>query len=298
MREADAWAAMKDARLVSAEHVQEAIDAQRRRAGRAREHILEDVRHGITLIDTVGVKVGQVNGLSVVRSGEQAFGLTVRITARAWVGKGEVIDIEREVELGGPLHAKGVLILSGFLGARYAKRSPLSLTASLVFEQSYAGVEGDSASLAEACALLSALADMPLKQSIAVTGSMNQHGQVQAIGGVNDKIEGFFDVCAERGLTGGQGVLIPSSNARHLMLRSEVTAAVEAGTFHVWTVDTLDDALELLVGRDAGLEDEQGRFPEGTINAAVDARLQRFAESSRRFQAAERGQASKDSAER
>lgn len=298
MREADALASMKDARLVSAEHVQGAIDAQRRRAGRPREHILEDVRHGITLIDTAGAKVGQVNGLSVVRSGDQAFGLTVRITARAWVGKGEVIDIEREVELGGPLHAKGVLILSGFLGARYARRSPLSLTASLVFEQSYAGVEGDSASLAEACALLSALADMPLKQSIAVTGSMNQHGQVQAIGGVNDKIEGFFDVCAERGLTGGQGVLIPSSNARHLMLRSEVTAAVEAGTFHVWAVDTLDDALELLAGRDAGIEDEHGAFPEGTINAAVDARLQKFAESSRRFQAAERDQGSRDSAER
>lgn len=298
MREADALASMKDARLVSAEHVQGAIDAQRRRAGRPREHILEDVRHGITLIDTAGAKVGQVNGLSVVRSGDQAFGLTVRITARAWVGKGEVIDIEREVELGGPLHAKGVLILSGFLGARYARRSPLSLTASLVFEQSYAGVEGDSASLAEACALLSALADMPLKQSIAVTGSMNQHGQVQAIGGVNDKIEGFFDVCAERGLTGGQGVLIPSSNARHLMLRSEVTAAVEAGTFHVWAVDTLDDALELLAGRDAGIEDEHGAFPEGTINAAVDARLQKFAESSRRFHAAERDQGSRDSAER
>ena len=283
MREADARAGMTNSRLISAEHVQAAIDAQEERAGRVRARILEDLRHGITLIDTAGARVGQVNALSVVRSGEHAFGLTVRITAQAWVGRGEVLDIEREVELGGPLHSKGVLILGGLLGARYATQHPLSLSASLVFEQSYAGVEGDSASLAEACALWSALSSLPVKQSIAITGSMNQHGEVQAIGGVNEKIEGFFDICCERELTGSQGVVIPSSNARHLMLKSEVVAAVGAGKFHVWTAETLDDALELLMGRAAGQSDPQGHFPEGTINGAVERRLTQFAESSRRL---------------
>lgn len=283
MREADAIARKSGAHHVSSYHVQAAIDAQLRRSGRVRQHILEDVRQGITLIDCGGAKVGQVNGLSVVKSGEHSFGLTVRITARAWVGKGELIDIEREVELGGPLHSKGVLILSGLLAARYATKHPLSLSASLVFEQSYASVEGDSASLAEACALMSALADMPIDQGIAVTGSLSQHGDVQAIGGVNDKIEGFFDVCRVRGLSGSQGVVIPSSNARHLMLKSELRAAVQAGQFHVWTAETLDDALSLLLGRDAGQRDAHGSFPDGSVNGAIAARLRAFAESSRRF---------------
>jgi lon-related putative ATP-dependent protease len=283
MREADAIARTSGAHCVSADHVQAALDAQLRRSGRVRQHILEDIRQGITLIDCAGGKTGQVNGLSVVKSGEHSFGLTVRITARAWVGKGELVDIEREVELGGPLHSKGVLILSGLLAARYATTHPLSLSASLVFEQSYASVEGDSASLAEACALMSALADMPVNQSIAVTGSLSQHGDVQAIGGVNEKIEGFFDVCCVRGLSGSQGVVIPSSNARHLMLKSELLASVQAGQFHVWTADTLDDALSLLLGRDAGQADAQGNYPPGSVNGAIAARLRAFAESSRRF---------------
>jgi lon-related putative ATP-dependent protease len=283
MREADAAARTNGSHLVSATHVQAAIDAQLRRSGRVRQHILEDVRQGITLIDCSGSKIGQVNGLSVVRSGEQSFGLTVRITAQAWIGKGELIDIEREVELGGPLHSKGVLILSALLAARHATTHPLSLSASLVFEQSYAGVEGDSASLAEACALMSALADMPVNQSIAVTGSLSQHGEVQAIGGVNEKIEGFFDLCRVRGLTGSQGVVIPSSNARHLMLKSELLAAVESDEFHVWTVETLDEALSLLLARNVGERDAHGRFPEGSINGAIAARLRVFSEHSRRF---------------
>jgi lon-related putative ATP-dependent protease len=283
MREADAFAKLSSSPLVLSGHVQAAIDAQLRRSGRVRQHILEDIREGITLIDCTGTKIGQVNALSVVRSGEHGFGLTVRITARAWVGKGGLLDIEREVQLGGALHSKGVLILSGFLAARYALNTPLSLSASLVFEQSYAGVEGDSASLAEACALMSALAGMPVKQSIAITGSINQHGDVQAIGGVNEKIEGFFDACSVHGLTGSQGAVIPSSNARHLMLRGDVLAAARAGQFHVWTIDTLDEALEILLGRDAGQSDEHGNFPDGTINGAVAARLKAFAESSRRF---------------
>lgn len=288
MREADSHARRAEATLVTAEHVQQAIDTQLRRGGRVRARILEDVRQGVTLIDTTGAKVGQVNGLSVVKSGEHMFGLTVRITARTWVGKGDVIDIERDVELGGPLHSKGVLICKALLGARYATEGPLSLSASLVFEQSYAFVEGDSATLAEACALLSALADLPVQQSLAITGSMNQHGEVQAIGGVNEKIEGYFDICSERGLSGSQGVVIPASNARHLMLNSHVTAAVRAGKFQIWTVETLDDALQLLMGRDAGQRDERGRFPDGTINAAVQLRLRHFAESARRFHDGER----------
>ncbi len=291
MREADSHARRAGASLVAAEHVQQAIDTQLRRAGRVRARILEDVRHGVTLIDTTGARVGQVNGLSVVKSGEHMFGLTVRITARTWVGKGEVIDIERDVELGGPLHSKGVLICKALLGARYATEGPLSLSASLVFEQSYAFVEGDSATLAEACALLSALADLPVLQSLAITGSMNQHGEVQAIGGVNEKIEGYFDVCSERGLTGSQGVVIPASNARHLMLDSKVIAAVRAGKFKIYTVETLDDALELLMERDAGQHDERGHFPEGTINGAVERRLRYFAESGRRFHDSERARA-------
>jgi predicted ATP-dependent protease len=273
--------------VVAREHVQKAIDDQRRRAGSARARLLESIRHGVILIDSAGGRVGQVNGLSVVKSGEHYFGQVVRITARAWIGRGDVIDIERDVELAGPLHAKGVLICKALLGARYATETPLSLSASLVFEQSYGGVERDSASIAEACALLSALAEQPILQSIAVTGSMNQHGQVQAIGGVNEKIEGFFEVCSERGLTGSQGVVIPGINARHLMLHHSVIAAVRAGKFHIWGVDTLDEAIELLTGRQAGQRDPRGLYPEGSINRAVQERLKGFAETSRRFRHAE-----------
>ena len=206
--------------MVSAAHVQAAIDAQIRRASRVRERIQEDIRRGTVLIDTRGEAVGQVNGLSVLQLGGYAFGRPSRITARVRLGNGSVVDIEKEVALGGPIHSKGVLILSGFLGQRFASERPLSLAASLVFEQSYSGVEGDSASCAELVALLSALAEVPVQQGRAITGSVNQHGQVQPIGGVNEKIEGFFDVCRPRGLTGEQGVLIPASNVKHLMLRA------------------------------------------------------------------------------
>jgi lon-related putative ATP-dependent protease len=282
MREADTYAQAAGEALVSQAHVQQAIDAQRKRAGRMRSRLLEDVRHGVTLLDTTGARVGQVNGLSVLQSGEHAFGQVMRITARVWVGKGEVVDIERDVELAGPLHSKGVLICKGLLGARYATEFPLSLAASLVFEQSYGLVEGDSASLGEACALLSALADLPVSQGVAVTGSLNQHGDVQPVGGVNEKVEGFFEVCQEHGLTGTQGVILPATNRRHLMLSGEVTAAVRDGRFHVWTVDTVDDAMQLLTGRPAGARDERGCYPEGTVHWAVQERLRRFSEASRR----------------
>ncbi len=250
---------------------------QERRAGRLRERVLEEIRNGTLMIDSSGLHVGQVNGLTVVDLGSFAFGHPVRITARARVGQGSVVDIEREVELGGPIHSKGVLILSGFLSARYARESPLSLSASLVFEQAYGGVEGDSASVAELLAILSALAHVPLLQAIAVTGSVNQHGEVQPVGGINEKIEGFFDVCRARGLTGAQGVMIPQPNARHLMLRRDVVDAVAAGRFHVWPVHTVDEGTELLTGLQAGERGGDGRFPAGSVNAMIEERLLHFA---------------------
>jgi predicted ATP-dependent protease len=193
------------------------------------------------------------------------------------MGKGEVVNIEREVELSGPIHSKGVLILAGFLGARYASNRPLSLTASLVFEQSYSGVEGDSASSAELYALLSAIAEVPVRQSHAVTGSVNQHGQVQAIGGVNEKIEGFFDICKARGLTGDQGVLIPVSNVKNLVLRQDVIDAVKAGRFQIYPIENVDQGIEVLTGMPAGEPDEEGMYPADTINGRVQARLEELA---------------------
>jgi predicted ATP-dependent protease len=222
-----------------------------------------------------------VNGLSVAELGGFRFGQPSRITARVRLGRGQVVDIDREVELSGPIHSKGVLILSGFLGARYAAERPLSLSASLVFEQNYSGVDGDSASSAELYALLSAIAQVPIKQSLAVTGSVDQRGDVQVIGGVNEKIEGFFDVCRRRGLTGEQGVLIPASNVQHLMLRQDVIEAVERGEFHVYPVKTVDEGIELLTGLPAGEPDESGSYPEGTVNGMVERRLTELAEKLR-----------------
>ncbi len=283
LSEADYWAGQNGNDAVTVDDVQRAIDAQIRRADRLRDRVQERIERGVLLIDTEGAHVGQVNGLSVIALGNYAFGRPSRITARVRLGKGEVVDIEREVELGGPLHSKGVMILSGFLGARYAQDRPLSLSASLVFEQSYGGVEGDSASLAELCTLLSALSEVALKQSLAVTGSVDQHGRVQPIGGVNEKVEGFFDVCQARGLTGDQGVLIPKANVEHLMLRSDVIEAVEQGQFGIYAVETVDEALELLTGLEAGERDEEGNFPVGSVNQQVEARLVELAEKQRAF---------------
>jgi lon-related putative ATP-dependent protease len=283
LREADYWAKQSGDSTVQAEHVQQAIEAQIYRADRIRERVQESIQRDIVLIDTEGEGIGQVNGLSVLMLGNFAFGRPSRITARVRLGKGNVVDIEREVDLGGPLHSKGVLILSGFLGARYAEQQPLSLSASLVFEQSYGGVDGDSASSAELYALLSAIADVPIRQSFAVTGSVNQHGVVQAIGGVNEKIEGFFDVCKTRGLNGQQGVLIPASNIQHLMLRQDVVEAVEAGQFHVYPVETIDQGIEILTGRSAGEPDEAGEYPEGSLNYLVKQRLTELAEQRQAF---------------
>jgi lon-related putative ATP-dependent protease len=278
LRESDYWARNAGKTLVGAEDVQRAIDAQIHRVDRVRQRLLEEVLHGTILIDTQGEKTGQVNGLSVIELGQFSFGRPSRITARTRMGKGEVIDIEREVELSGPIHSKGVLILSAFLGARYAPHHPLSLSASLVFEQSYGAVEGDSASSAELYALMSALSGLPIKQSLAVTGSVNQHGQVQAIGGVNEKIEGFFDLCKARGHLGEQGVIIPASNVRHLMLRQDVVEAVRNGQFRIYAVETIDQGIEILAGVPAGERNEAGNFAEGSVNARVEARLIELAE--------------------
>jgi lon-related putative ATP-dependent protease len=281
LRESDYWASVAGRAVIQTEDVQHAIDRGEQRRDRIRERLREEVLRGTLLIDSAGTRVGQVNGLAVAELGGFAFGMPRRITARARFGAGRVLDIERESELGGPIHSKGVLILSGFLAGRYVPNEPLSLAASLVFEQSYGGIEGDSASSAELYALLSALADVPIRQSVAVTGSVNQQGDVQAIGGVNEKIEGFFDLCQARGLTGEQGVLVPASNVQHLMLRADVIEAVAAGRFHVYPVATIDQGIERLTGIAAGERGPGGAYPPGSINARVERRLAEFAERSK-----------------
>jgi lon-related putative ATP-dependent protease len=283
LRESDYWAGQAQHEVIEAEDVQRTIDEHIRRASRVKERMQESILRDVVLIDTVGEAVGQINGLSVISVGNYAFGRPSRITARVQMGKGEVIDIERRVELGGPIHSKGVFILAGFLGSRFAVDRPLSLSASIVFEQSYAGVDGDSASSAELYALLSALADEPITQSYAVTGSVNQHGHVQAIGGVNEKIEGFFDICTARGLTGDQGVLIPESNVQHLMLREDVRRAVEKGDFNIYAVSHVDQGIEILTGIAAGKRQEDGTFPEGTINHKVVTKIEEMARRQRKF---------------
>lgn len=283
LQEADHWAGQAERERITGNDVARAVDERRRRSARVRERLLESIARDIILIATEGVAIGQVNGLSVSRIGTHSFGRPTRITARTRLGSGKVIDIEREVALGGPLHSKGVLILSGFLAARYAPDVPVSLHASLVFEQSYAGIDGDSASSAELYALLSALSEAPIRQSFAVTGSVNQFGGVQAIGGVNEKIEGFFDICSERGLTGDQGVLIPVANVKHLMLREDVVDACAKGQFSVVPVATIDQGIELLTGIAAGARDSGGQFPSDSVNGRVEAKLREFAASRRQF---------------
>ena len=274
LRESTYWARKKQAIVVAREHVTQALKSREQRVDRIRGQLIEHIDRKITRIKVTGTHVGEVNALTVLGIGEYSFGQPSRLTANCRFGDGDIIDIEREVELGGDLHSKGVLIMSGYLGSTYAKDQPLSMSASLVFEQSYGEVDGDSATAAELCALLSAIAELPLKQSLAITGSMNQHGEVQAIGGVNEKIEGFFDVCVKLGLTGEQGVIIPLSNVQHLMLRPDVIDAVASNKFQIHAVDSIDQALALLSGIEVGQLDEQGQYPEGSFNAAIAKRLQ------------------------
>ncbi len=289
VREADYWAGQAKAEVVEAAHVQSAIDAQIYRSDRVREHINEEIQRGTLLIDTQGAVVGQINALAVWQLGRFMFGKPSRITCRVRMGKGEVVDIEREVQLGGPIHSKGVMILTSYLSSRFGLDMPLSLSASLVFEQSYGGVDGDSASSTELYALLSALSEVPIRQCFAVTGSVNQYGQVQAIGGVNEKIEGYFEVCAARGLTGDQGVLIPAANVRHLMLRPDVVEACAAGRFHVYPVETIDQGIELLTGVPAGAVDGKGEFPIGSLFRKVAMRLAAFSRKAKQGAGGEEG---------
>jgi lon-related putative ATP-dependent protease len=283
VREADYWSGQAGRKVTTRPDVVRAIEGQIERADRLRDRAQEFIQRGIVLVDTEGAAVGQINGLSVLQLGSMAFGRPSRITARVRLGAGRVTDIEREVKLGGPLHSKGVMILWGFLAGRYALDAPLALAASLVFEQSYGGVDGDSASSAELYALLSALAEVPIKQSLAVTGAVNQWGAVQAIGGVNQKIEGFFDVCRARGLNEEQGVLIPKSNVQHLMLREDVVEAVRHGQYAIYPTSTIDEGIEILTGVKAGERGPDGRFPAGTINRLVEDKLKSFAERGRNF---------------
>ncbi|MEO1710821.1 MAG: Lon-insertion domain-containing protein, partial [Pseudomonadota bacterium] len=283
VREADYWARKDGADTIDGEHVIEAVEQVIDRADRIRDRSHETITREIVLIETEGSAVGQINGLAVLQIGAFAFGKPSRITARVRLGTGRVTDIEREAKLGGALHTKGVMILWGFLSGRFAQTMPLALAATLVFEQSYGGVDGDSASSTELYALLSALSGVPIRQGLAVTGSVNQFGAVQAIGGVNEKIEGFYDICKSQGLTGAQGVLIPKANAQHLMLRHDVVEAVRAGQFQVHAVETVDQGIEILTGKAAGIADEDGVFPADTINGLVARRLAEFADAARRF---------------
>ncbi|QSA97913.1 Lon protease family protein [Methylococcus sp. EFPC2] len=278
LKEADYLAEARQAKLINRDDIQAAIDRWVRRSDRVRERIYEAIRRGQILISVDGEVVGQINGLSVIGLGDFSFGQPSRITATTRLGSGKIVDIERETELGGPLHSKGVLILSSFIASRYATTSPFSVAASLVFEQSYGQVEGDSASLAELCAILSSLSGLPIRQSLAVTGSVNQLGQVQPIGGVNEKIEGYFDVCRELGFNGRQGVIIPASNVKNLMLRQDVVEAARNGQFQVYAVETVDQALALLTGQSAGVRDEAGEFAADTVNGRVERRLKEFSE--------------------
>lgn len=276
IREAAHRASKNSHHAVTAADVQATEEARRYRQNLVEQRLQEAMVKGTVLLDTSGTAVGQINGLAVVSMGDYAFGHPARITATVGPGRRGVVSIEREVELSGPIHGKGVLILGGFLLRKYTQKGPLSLSASLVFEQSYSMVEGDSASLAELCVLLSAIADVPLRQDVAVTGSVNQHGEVQPVGGVTEKIEGFFDLCHTRGLTGTQGVLIPSANRRNLMLRDDVVEAVRSGQFHIWTAQDVDGLLQLLTSLPCGEPDTAGVYPEGSLHRLVWDRLEQF----------------------
>jgi predicted ATP-dependent protease len=285
IREADFWAGRGGSATVTRAYVKQAIEEKIYRSNRIEERIQELIAEGTIMVDTSGSEVGQVNGLSVITLGDYTFGRPSRVTARVFMGKGGMVNIEREVKLSGPIHDKGVLILSGYLGGKFAHDKPLSFSASICFEQSYEGIEGDSASSTELYALLSVLSGIPIKQGIAVTGSVNQLGKVQPIGGVNYKIEGFFAVCKAHGLTGDQGVMIPRSNLRNLMLKDEVVEAVKEGKFHIWSVETIDQGIEILTGVPAGEKGPDGCYPEGTINHKVDLRLKEILENMKKFSA-------------
>jgi predicted ATP-dependent protease len=282
LREANYYAKQQKSSLITDQHIEMAIEEQFDRSALYEERVQELILSDVVKIAVTGAEVGQVNGLTVTRLGGIAFGQPSRITASVGVGRRGVVNVEREAELSGPIHTKGVLVLSGYLAQQFAQDKPLSLNAHLVFEQSYGGVEGDSASSPELYALLSALANVPLRQDIAVTGSVNQKGEIQAIGGVNEKIEGFFAICQAKGLTGQQGVMIPSSNVANLMLKPAVVEVVQSGQFHIWAVSTIDEGIEILTGISAG-RNPDGSFAADGIFGRVDRRLAEMAAEMARF---------------
>jgi lon-related putative ATP-dependent protease len=294
IREAAYWAKKDKLKVVNASAVDRAIEEAIYRSNLIEERIQELVAQGTLLIDVSGEVVGQVNALSVLQIGDYAFGRPTRVTATVQPGKEGVVDIEREAKLGGRIHTKGVLIISGYLGSRYGQKRPLSLSSRLTFEQSYDEVEGDSASAAELFAVLSAIAEIPLLQDRAITGSVNQHGQIQVVGGINEKIEGFFTTCQKDGLTGSQGAIIPQGNVPHLMLKNEVVEAVKAGKFHIWSISTVDEGIALLSGREAGEVSDDGTYPEGTLNYEIMRRLESFAKTEEKEEKAEPSTEEKD----
>jgi lon-related putative ATP-dependent protease len=283
IREADHWAERDCAELIGAKHVRQALEQKVYRSDLLQERIRDLIEQGTILIDTQGEVAGQLNGLSIIDLGDYRFGRPSRITATVAPGRLGVVDIERQARLGGPLHSKGVLILSGYLSGTYATSVPLSVSALIVFEQSYEGVEGDSASTAELYAILSALSAVPLKQTVAVTGSVNQRGEIQAVGGINEKVECFFDVCKVTGLSGKQGVIIPQSNVQNLMLREDVMQACSESKFNVWPVSKVAEGMEILTGQNAGERDERGRYPEDSLNGRVQQRREQFARSLKEY---------------
>ena len=283
LREADYWARVSNSKQIGKNHIDQAIEAQIYRSDRIKKAMLEEIDKGTILMDVKGERVGQINGLVVYDFSRYSFGKPARITTQVRIGKGDFMDIEREISMSGPIHTKGVLILKSLISNRFAKHSPLSLSASIVFEQSYGGVDGDSASSTEYYCLLSAISNIPIKQNIAVTGSINQFGEIQPIGGVNEKIEGFFDVCAHDGLTGKQGVIIPRTNVDNLMLRADIVQAVEEGRFTIYAIDTVDDGIEILTGVKAGKVDNNGNYPKGTVNYLVEESLRQYYQDYARY---------------
>jgi predicted ATP-dependent protease len=281
--ESDYWARESKSQEITGEHVEKAVKEKIHRLDLIAERMRQMIGEGTIMVDVEGAVTGQVNGLAVYDLGIFSFGQPNRITAKTFLGKRGVINIERESQLSGRIHDKGVLILSGYLGWQYAQDKPLSLSASICFEQSYSGVEGDSASSTELYAILSSLSGLPIKQNIAVTGSVNQKGEVQPIGGVNQKIEGFFDVCKAKGLTGDQGVMIPHQNIRNLMLREDVVKAAQEDQFHIYSVKTIDEGIEVLTGMPAGMRKADGSYPKNTVNFLIDKRLREYAKKLKSF---------------
>ncbi|MEA1959994.1 MAG: Lon-insertion domain-containing protein [Bacillota bacterium] len=276
--EANTWASYDKKQLVEAEDVLRAIEEKKLRSSMIEKKIHEHIERDILMINATGSKVGEMNGLAVYDMGDNLFGKPVRITAKTFMGEKGLINIEREIHMSGSIHSKGVLILNGYIGSQYAQDKPLALSASLTFEQSYSGIEGDSASSTELYSLLSSLADMPIKQGIAVTGSVNQNGEIQPVGGVNYKIEGFFEVCKRKGLTGEHGVIIPKQNIDQLMLDDEIIDAVRSKMFHIWAVEHIDQGLEILTGKPAGTRDQHGEFPSDSVHYAVNVKLQKWSD--------------------